>query len=243
MKNSVEVEINQSYIELVGDVIIDSSGNSKWDETEPYAQRMREQVFDTNVIDEFDHGWRSEFNLEVTEEEAEEFTRCCVGILGNSIKIDDFRMLVQPIQLPMAKKYKKEHIEALVDAPIEYRKRQAHNLSPLFEACSDVLSVKDIISLLVEGVIDNVKPLGSHPSAGTVVSKLEETIEDHEGDIDLSNDYFYQGPRHLGILPTGKESKIAGCACEYSGGYIYPFFFSDKDPVNKEAMEVLDYVD
>lgn len=243
VKESVHVEINEPYIELIGDTMINNTSDAKWDETEGYIQRMREQVFNTKVVDEFNYGWRSRFDLEVTVDEAAEFTGCCVGLVGDKIEIDDFRRLVQPIQIPMAKRYREEHIQSLRDAPLEYRQRQAEYLTPLFQACSDALTVNDILSLLLDGVIQSISPLGRHSDPDTIVSGLEDKIVDNEDEIDLSHGYFYQGPRHLGVLPTGKDNKVASCVCEYKGGYIYPFLFSDKDPVNKEAMKILEYID
>lgn len=243
MSNPVTVTINQEYIKMMGNKTLDNTGRSRWKKAQDYTNIVREEVLETEVINEFSHGWRSKFELEVDEGVCKRFVSACTDNLNDEIDVQECRRLIQPIQIPMARRYREEHIQSLRDAPLRYRQRQAEYLTPLIQACSDVLTVNDILSLLLDGVLDSISPLGRHSAPDQIVSGLEEEIVDNEDEIDLNQGYFYQGPKHLGVLPTGKDSNIATCACEYKGGYVFPFLFSEKDPVNKEAMKILEYVD
>lgn len=237
------VELNQSYIELLGDVFTGHYGEPHKPPVRDFIETVHNNVLSTPVFNEFESGWRNLVKVDFTEEELRKFTSVCSNMyLSDDLELEDFRYLVQPIQMSTVQEYWDSHIEALENSPVRYRQVQAENLSPLIEACDGFFDVSEILELLLQGVLDNMSPFGKHNRLCNVTDELQSRIVNNEDEIDLSNGYFYQGPRRLGIIQTGKSKMIARCVCEYHRGYLFPFFISDSDPVSsniREAVEML----
>jgi hypothetical protein len=243
---TLTISIDQEYIETIGSNFTDRSGNCEYNKAQSFVSRIKEVAFTNNAYSEMRSGWRNRVSMDVDETHATDFVDCCTDQLSmNSLTISESIQLLQPLQIESGKQYKQDHIVALKDAPIKYRKKQAEYLSPLLEVCSNVLSLEDILSLLLDGIFDNVKPLGTDNRLRTISETLEAYIEQHSDDIDLDDEYFYQGPSRLGILQTGKCKQIARCVCvkNHKNGDTVPLFLSDEDPVNSEAKEILEYVE
>lgn len=242
---SLDCHISQKYIELVGSNFTDRFGKCENDEAEKFVETIEEVAFQKNAYDELDSGWRNVVEIHTEEYVAGKFVKCCSNMfLNDSLSLEDTIKLIQPLLIEAGKEYKTEHIEALKNAPIEYRKKQAEYLSPLIKVCSNEMSLDEILSLLIDGVFDNTNPLGRDNKSRSVAETLQARIEQKSDSIDLEDDYFYQGPRHLGVLPTGKDKQIARCVCKKTpSGHIIPIFLSEDDPVNREARELLDYID
>lgn len=234
------VELNQHYIELVGDSFTERDGEIANPLVSDFIDNIHEEVFQTSVLNEFDAGWRDIVGVEFEEESLDSFTSVCSDMyLSDELSLKEFRYLVQPIQVKTVEEYWEEHIEALKDSSFRYRKIQADNLSPLIEACEGFFDVGELIEILLRGVIDNIHPLGgAHNRPKSIVKLLHERIINNEDTIDMENEYFYQGPRHLGIIPTDESKRLCKCVCEYEQGYLFPFFIADSDPVSCNIQDV-----
>lgn len=239
---SIEFEVNQNYIERLGAEFTDSHGQCNNGDARDFVEKIHEDVFQTPVMEEFQSGWRNMANIEVKEDVAGDFVSACVHrYMADNMEREDLRKLIQPLQIPAAKKYRDDHIEALQDAPIQYRQRYAEYLTPLIKICQSSLTAENILELLFEGLIsnNNIKPHSdTSNSSEHIIDPLEQEIINND-EIDLDNEYFYQGPRHLGIFKTHKERGIASCVCQIEQGQIFPFFLSNEDPINKPVQEFL----
>lgn len=234
------VELDQHYIELVGGSFTERDGEIAKPSASDFINNVHEEVFQTSVLNEFDAGWRDIVEVEFEEKSLSSFTSACSDMyLSDELSLKEFRYLVQPIQMVTVEKYWEDHIEALEDSSFRYRKIQSDNLSSLIEACDRFFDVGELIDILLRGVVDNIYPLGgAHNRPKNVVKPLEERIIDNKDMIDLGNEYFYQGPQHLGIIPTSESKRLCKCVCEYEQGYLFPFFIADSDPVSCNIQDV-----
>lgn len=239
----ITVELDHKYIKLVGDKFTDTHGQvPSSSPAKGFIKDLHRRVFLPPVMDEFQAGWRDVVEVDTGEDELEQFARICADMyLSDELNLEDFRYLTQPLQLCTAQKYWDDHIDALENSPVRYRKLQADNLAPLMDACDGFFEVPEILELLLEGVFENIDPFGStHNRPRNIVEKLQDRIVENEDEINLGQEYFYQGPRRLGIIQCGKSKSIAGCVCEYRKGYLFPFFISDSDPVSKNVRRVVE---
>lgn len=239
----ISIEFDKQYIDHFGDTLMDEYGNYELTKGQEFAQRIRREVFDKHRYNEFRSRWRSSLKININEEVCSDFVDASTDMyFSDDLDQNEVTELIRPMQVSAAKIYAKDHAKALQNASIRYRKEQAEYLSPLIETLDNsVLDAQDVLELLINGVISLIDEDESYGRLEDIVKPLNDAILENRDKIDLDNEYFYEGPEHLGIIPTPKSKKIAQCVCWYnnSGHYSHPYLLGKEDKVNSEAIEFI----
>lgn len=240
----ISIGFDKQYIDHFGDTLMDEYGNYELTKGQEFAQRIRREVFDKHRYNEFRSGWRSSLKININEEVCSDFVDASTDMyFTDDLDQNEVTELIRPMQVSAAKVYVKEHAKALQNASIRYRKEQAEYLSPLIDVLNDnVLDAQDVLELLIKGVINLIDENEPYGRLEDIVKPLNDSILENRDRIDLDNEYFYEGPEHLGIIPTSKSKKIAQCVCWYnnSGYYSHPYLLAEGDKVNSEAIEFIE---
>jgi hypothetical protein len=243
MSSSIIVVLDESYIMDFGDEVTDTFGNpvSSIGNTE-FIEEVHSAVFETRIIGEFQSGWRDKVRIEVDEVVAADFVEYCANSYINGERdLELVVRLIYPLILPALRDYKYEHARAMKKkAPSEIRREYSDSLIPLYDAIDGFFTISEIIRMVLEGFISSVNPLKSRfARSEEISSKLNDSILENRDEINLDNEYFYQGPEHLGILQSGKRSSITSCVHIRGESSLIPVCPADEDIINTHTMSIV----
>lgn len=243
MSGSVSVVLDESYVMDFGDELTDSFGNPvNGIGNTDFIEEVHSEVFKTGIMSEFQSGWRDKVKIEVDEVAAADFVEYCANSYVNERKdLESVVRLIYPLILPALRNYKNEHARAIKKkAPPEIRREYSESLIPLYDAINGIFTISEIIRMVLDGFISSVDPLKTRfARSKEISSKLNDSILENRNKINLDNEYFYQGPEHLGILESGRRKSITSCVYVQGESSLIPVCPAEEDIINIHTMKIV----